>query len=306
MHDRYQYLWALGNGKFMVRQRNSLKLTDASLELQPFLESINPMRMVKLSPDAQSLLVETDLGKHSEDENQRLQADALFGPREDVLMTVLRLSDRTILMRARALNVSDVPMISEGYLEVLEAQGEQWMLRYRPFSGEPSVIANVASSCRPIEGPLNDHATLVTVCPDRGTDHILQAISLTGKTLWTYHRDGHFIWPTQAVSQSGRRIAFSTLRVSRPLSTYDPFDETEVQAQRVDVLDADTGQLELTQYATPALSAGQNYALSADGDRFAVLRENAIEIYNLPPAAPQSADAGKPVVTAARDLAGAD
>ena len=45
-------------------------------------------------------------------------------------------------------------------------------------------------------------------------------------------------------------------------------------------------ELELTQYATPVLSAGQNYALSPDGDRFAVLRDNAIEIYNLPPAAP--------------------
>jgi hypothetical protein len=306
MHDRGQYMWALGNGKFMVRQRDSLNFTDASLELQPFLQSSSPLRMVKLSPDAQSLLVETDLEKNSKEEHQGLQADGLFGPREDVLLTVLRLSDRTVLMRARALNISDVPMISEGFLEALEAQGEQWMLRYRPFHGEPSVIANVASSCRPNEDPLNDHTTLVTVCPNRGTDHILQAISLTGKTLWTFHRDGHFIWPTQAVSQSGRRIAFSTLRVSRPLSTYDPFDETEVQAQRVDVLDADTGQLELTQYATPALSAGQNYALSAEGDRFAVLRENAIEIYNLPPAAPQSAEAGKPLVTTVSHLGGAD
>ncbi len=306
MHDRGPYLWALGNGKFMVRQRDSLSFTDASLELHPFLESSSPLRMVKLSPDAQSLLVETDLEKQNEGEHQGLQADGIFGPREDVLLTVLRLSDRTVLMRARALNLADVPMISGGYLETLEARGEQWMLRYRPFHGEPSVVANVASSCRPHEDPLNDHTTLVTLCPDRGTDHILQAISLTGKTLWTFHRDGHFIWPTQAVSQSGQRIAFSTLRVSRPLSTYDPFDETEVQAQRVDVLDVDTGQLELTQYATPALSAGQNYALSPDGDRFAVLRENAIEIYNLPPATPQNADAGKPLVTAAPDLGGAD
>jgi len=35
--------------------------------------------------------------------------------------------------------------------------------------------------------------------------------------------------------------------------------------------------------ATPILSAGQNYALSADGRRFAILREGAIEIYDLPP-----------------------
>jgi hypothetical protein len=37
------------------------------------------------------------------------------------------------------------------------------------------------------------------------------------------------------------------------------------------------------------LSAGQNYALSPDGGRFAVLRENAIEIYDLPPTTPETA-----------------
>ena len=39
------------------------------------------------------------------------------------------------------------------------------------------------------------------------------------------------------------------------------------------------------------------------GDRFAVLRENAIEIYNLPPTAPETAaNAGKPLVTNFADL----
>ncbi len=310
MHDRLRYLWALGNGKFMVRQRDSLQLTDASLELHPFLKSSSPLRLVKLSPDARLVLVETDLEKHTDEEHQRLQAeagaDSLFGPREDVLLTILRISDRSVLLRARALSISDVPIISEGYIETLAAQGDHWMLRYRPFSGESSVIANVESSCQPKEDPLNDRTTVVTVCTSRSADHILQAISLQGKMLWTYRWDSHYIWPTTAASESGRRIAFSTLRVSHPVNTYDPFDETEVQAQRVDVLDAETGQLELTQYATPALSAGQNYALSPEGDRFAVLRENAIEIYDLPPAAPQSADAGKPSVTAAPDLGGAN
>jgi hypothetical protein len=39
---------------------------------------------------------------------------------------------------------------------------------------------------------------------------------------------------------------------------------------------------------SPILTAGQNVALSPDGTRFAVLRNGAIEIYDLPPvAAPQ-------------------
>src|SRR5271155_4358585 len=202
MHDRGRYLWALGNGKFMVRQRDSLAIADANLEMHPFLQSSSPLRLVKLSPDGRLLLVETDLEKHTEEEHRRLAeaagAEGLFGPREDVLLTGLRISDRSVLLRARALSVSDVPIISEGYIETLAAQGAHWMLRYRPFNGEPTVIANVASSCRPNENPVNDQTTVVTVCSNRSEGHNLQAISLQGKTLWTYHWDNHYIWPTTA------------------------------------------------------------------------------------------------------------
>src|SRR5271163_839888 len=69
MHDRGRYLWALGNGKFMVRQRDTLEFTDASLELHAFLHSSSPLRLVKVAPDAQSVLVETDLEKHSAEEH---------------------------------------------------------------------------------------------------------------------------------------------------------------------------------------------------------------------------------------------
>ena len=295
MHDRGRYLWALGNGKFMVRQRDSLQLTDASLELRPFINSTTPLRLIKLSPDARLVLVETDLERHTPEEHERLVeaslAEDLPPPREDVQMTILRVDDRSVVLRARTLSVTDLPIISNGYIETLSAQGDHWMLRYRPFIGEPSVIADVASSCRPSESPLNDETTVVNICSERGDDHFFQAISLSGKKLWTYRWDNHYIWPTSASSESGTRIAFSTLRVAHPVNTYDPFDETEVEAQRVEVLDVNTGRLEFTQYATPVLSAGQNYALSPNGGRFAVLRDNAIEIYDLPPAARESGNA---------------
>src|SRR5271170_7139265 len=66
LHDRGRYLWPLGDGKFMVRQRDSLLTTDSSLELQPFLQSSSPLRLVKLSPDLRTLLIETDMEKHTE------------------------------------------------------------------------------------------------------------------------------------------------------------------------------------------------------------------------------------------------
>ncbi len=36
-HDRLAYLWPYGDGQFLVRIRDSLFLTDASLEMRPYL-----------------------------------------------------------------------------------------------------------------------------------------------------------------------------------------------------------------------------------------------------------------------------
>jgi hypothetical protein len=288
LHDRGRYLWALRDGRFLLRQRDSIFVTDSSLQLQPYIESASPIRLVKLSPDARMLLVENDLEKHTEDEHERLMRAAretgASPPREDVQMTIIRTADRTAVLRARALNIGDLPLIANGYIENLSAQGNHWMLRYVPFQGEPAVMADVASACKPDENPLSADVAFVRTCSERSDDHMFEAISVSGKRLWNYRWDSHYIWPTTATSENGRRIAFSTLRVTRPVSAIDPIEDTDLQAQRIDVLDVETGHLELTQFATPILSAGQNYALSPDSLRFAVLRENAIEIYDLPPA----------------------
>lgn len=284
MHDRARYLWALRDGHFLVRQRDTLMATDSSLELHPYLQSATPIRLVKLSPDGRLLLVESDSGKKPEEEPAQTTFDGLFGPspRRDVQLSILNTQTRRIVGQSRALKPVDMPLIENGYVEALAAKGDHWMVRYQPFQGEPSVIADVASSCYPSEDPLNEKTLGVSLCPHGGADHIVEAISLSGKTMWTYRWDSHFIWPTTASARNGQKIAFSTLRVSRSLSAMDPFDETELQAQRIEVLDVETGRLELTEFATPMLSGGQNYALSPDGSRFAVLRENAIEIYDLP------------------------
>jgi len=286
MHDRARYLWALRNGKFLVRERDTLLTTDAKLELHSYLQSETPIRLVKLSPDARLLLVESDIDTPAEE--QKPAGDGLLEDpppqRAGVKLSIINTETGKVTGEAQAYTTTDLPLIENGFMEALSAKGDHWMLRYRPLHGEPSVVAEVASSCHPNENPLSATTVFVGVCPNGNGDHIFQAISLNGKRLWTYRWDSHFIWPTTATAQNGQRVAFSTLRVARALSAIDPFDESELQGQRIEVLDVDTGRLALTEFATPMLSGGQNYALSPDGDHFAVLRENAIEIYNLPAA----------------------
>ena len=65
-------------------------------------------------------------------------------------------------------------------------------------------------------------------------------------------------------------------------------NDEDVREQVVQVFDSATGALLLTTNASPILCAGENFALSDDGEHLAVLREGAIEIYKVPPlAAPE-------------------
>ena len=76
MHDRSRYLWPLGGGRFLVRQRNTLSLTDASLKLHPYIDVATPVLQTEVSPDGRILLVEHQYERHTPEEHSRLEAQA--------------------------------------------------------------------------------------------------------------------------------------------------------------------------------------------------------------------------------------
>jgi hypothetical protein len=88
------------------------------------------------------------------------------------------------------------------------------------------------------------------------------------------------------MAESGASVAISWLAVSRPVSAREAIDDAEVQNQVLSVLDSRTGSLRLALLINPIVSAGGNFALSADGNRLAVLNHGAVEVYDLPAPAP--------------------
>jgi hypothetical protein len=130
---------------------------------------------------------------------------------------------------------------------------------------------------------MSKDVALIMGCPRSGNDHQISAINLDGKKLCEQRWESRYIWPTFQLTQDGSRFAYSSLQVSHSVGIMDPVDESTIVNEMVGVFDTETGQLRLVKNATPIMSAGQNYALSPDGLRFAILRAGAIEIYDLPP-----------------------
>ena len=284
MHDRARYLWRLSDGHFLVRQRSSLFLTDPSLELRSYLSSDTALESVQISPDRKLIVVESE-SKNKDHPTVASTASAFLGPDPEakpVQIYVMRADTRSVIAHAETLNAVDIPMMGEARLMAIPGNQNRWLIRYMPFRGEARTLVEVQSFCHPSEQPMSNNVTLIVTCPRSSNDHQIFAVDLDGKTLWQQRWESRYIWPTFQLTLDGSRFAYSSLQASHSVGIMDPIDETNISNQMVGVFDTQTGQLRLVKNATPILSAGQNYALSPDGLRFAILREGAIEIYELP------------------------
>ena len=317
MHDRWRYLWALGGGKFLVRQKNSYSLTDASLKLHSYIDVPTPILSTEVSPDGRVLVIEHQYERHTAEQHHKLVAQAQeYGeppPPEDTQITVVNIASREVLAALRTESPISVPITSTGYVGVArdkdEAQGlagvgkdkgegkfdDQFLVRFIPFAGDSLVLGRVASQCTPHENFLNQKALVIESCGLKQGDIFLDAWTTDGKKLWTGRRDGHLVWPTFAYSRKGDRFALSMLHISHVIDLLDSLNDEDVREQVIQVFDSATGALLMATNASPILTAGQNFALSDDGERLAVLREGAIEIYNVPsPAAAEKTDTPAP------------
>lgn len=294
MHDRDQYLWALNDGRFLVRQKNSLFLTDDKLELHPYLTFDTPLRVVELSPDRKLMLLEVQKAAPQEPVSDGPSlasagsgADDLFGPAPKRMELILvRPGEKTVIARSEAKHIVALPLNDDGFIEIEPAkESNQWALRKSYFGGEPKEFGMVRSTCMPSLQPLSETVVLTIHCSANRTagNKVVTAVSTQTGTLWSDQWQDKYIWENFEYATDGSRFAYESIEVNRPIGRMDSIGVEDVKGQPVGVFDTESGKLELVENALPVLSGGRNYALSADGRRFAILRNGAIEVYDLPP-----------------------
>ena len=154
------------------------------------------------------------------------------------------------------------------------------------LAGDGDIIAQINSACEPSEKVLNQQSVLVLSCRPGHDDRFVAAYSLKSQKLWDGRWQSNFTWPSFRMAQDGASVAISWLAINHPVSAKDTINDNEVQSQVLSVLDSRSGSLRIALLLKPVVSAGGNFALSADGNRLAVLNHGEIEVYDLPPPAP--------------------
>jgi hypothetical protein len=280
-HDRSTYLWPYQDGQFLVRVRDSLFLTDASLELRPFLTLSAGLRDVQVSPDRKLTVLETDEPEKSQ---TAIGDTSVLGTGTPVKVMILPSGTNRAIAESHAREAMHVPLLGEGLLGTLEGPKlGSWVVRWTPFQGDPRTLAEVMSDCRPTPDAVSASVALIVGCYLDGDDRRVTAVSNDGQELWQARWENKYVWGWFTSAENGSRFVYESLEVNRPVSTFDALYPEDIEAQLAGVYDTLSGKLVLVKNASPVLTAGQNVALSPDGMRFAVLRDGAVEIYDLPP-----------------------
>jgi hypothetical protein len=283
LHDKRRYLYNLGNGKFFLRDRDTVQVGDASLQLKPFLQFPGPVLWMEVDPSRQFLQTGSSEPPTQASATARAGA-ASDGPvpsqKSDLVLRILRREDGKVMMVSHVRSAVHLPINGEGYLELLRGSGANWSLNFDYFSGGNTLIGQVESACTPLLDFISPGEVLATGCSSNG-DSKLMALGLNGKRLWQSPA-GSSVWPVLVTNATGTRIGRESLMAGREMSTIAPLEPEDIKGQDVQIMDAATGKLVLRAAATPVFDVGGNMAISPSGRRVAIMMGRNLQIFELP------------------------
>jgi VWFA-related protein len=294
LHDRRRYLWPLGSGTFLLRKLNDLYIVDSNLQEQLLLSSPKPLLWVSVTPGGGQIIVETA----NEAGGATAKAPSPGSPSAPKPKFVARFLDAKTLTPRRTVpldQVVDLNGTNTGYVDLLH-KGDIWLIRFGPSPSQRNNIARVRSRTVPDVVYAGNHSLLIGRCATVKCDYSVTSFSVTGRRLWRQHWSRFRYYPAVARDLDSSRFGVSSLQIlplqnSDALGTpaYDPDDPLQADLSQPDIFQQDiqifetaSGSPVLSLTVTPAVLNGQNFSLSPDARRVAVLEGDALELYDLP------------------------
>lgn len=282
LHDRARYLYNLGKGQFLLRDKDTISIGDAALQLKPLMHFPGPVLWMEVDPSGKYLVTGSE-------EPAKKQAKAGDGPETDdetdTVLRILRREDGKIMLVSHVRSSVHVPINGEGYIELLRGRGNAWALSLDRFDGGETPVGQLDSACSPMVNFLSEKQFLVTGCTSSG-DPTLQSMGMNGKRLWDLNLGNAILWPVLVTNADGTRLARETLLSSRSVNAMAPIEADDIKGQDVMVLDAATGKMVLRAAASPVFDAGGNVAISPSGRRVVIVMDANLQVFELPAPAP--------------------
>jgi len=304
MHDHGRYLWALGQGRFLLRVGTTLSTFapmanmasgDAFRRVNFPYRSLHPSA-VFVSHDGAMLTIETEHVVQAGAAKVATWGDLEKSQQSTTLIDLLRITGDGSVGSPVAVTAAKtlksprpllLPVNADGYLWATEDDHDanQWMLTFDGFGGKTLQLGPTRSSCEPRVQLVSRSEYVLVTC--QGTDDQVKVTA--------YGFDGHENWeepftgfnaPAFAYAPEAGRFAMS--RTMPAVQALDRDGGGTAERQELRVYQTESGDLLLKVPCTPVMKTAENFDMSADGRTVAVIREGAIWIYTLP--APSARD----------------
>jgi hypothetical protein len=295
VYGRERYLWMLRGGQFLLSDGSNLLEGDASLALKPLLKFPGTLLTVDTDPSQQFLLTNSReplaVAKTGEVPSpSTASADIDTGDddpsgQSDFVVRILRRDTGKVLLVSRVRSKVFLPINSDGYIESLRGNADNWILDLSYFTGGSRILGDVNSSCMPGTAFVSEQEVLATTCTDSGGNGMV-AMTTDGRTLWRDSFPEQAVLPQLTMAPDGLRIVRENLFVKQQITALTPLSSDDIKGQWLRVFDAATGNMVLEAPANPILDGGGNVAISPSGRRVALLGSGGIEVFELPAAPP--------------------
>lgn len=309
LHDSGRYLWNLGHGRFLLRVRNTLTTfaplanlaTGQAFRQRPLLNLPSRIGAVLVSPESDLAVVEV-AGKTAA---AAAVPAAVVGPapkpapvEEDgsgnstpVTLYFYRLHipeagdhvQATIAGMAHSVAFGGLPATGAGHLAIVDQGHQQWAFDFHPYNGKVLPLSPFDSSCRPIPHFVSSSEFISFGCHGGNTPQVIGGFNMSGDEMWEQNLFGDFVAVSFSFAPSSGRFAMARVMGDPALDLSGTVSDSSYTSQNVVVYQTESGKQIFHIDCSPIARAGQNFALSPDGKKLAVIREDAIEEFALPP-----------------------
>jgi hypothetical protein len=291
-HDHGQYLWNLGRGRVLLRIRNTLTTFAPMVNLprgdafaqRPFIRTDRRIGGILLSPDADLMILETMdnrdpevLGDQHDKDDKPVQINffrliSLAGDDMDVRPAGV--------LRSRA--AGRIPANAAGFIAILDEGRQHWSFDFKSYGGQTKELAGFDSTCRPSPVLVSRSEFIAFGCHASHTPQVIGAFNMRGEEMWEQNMSESYVSPSFAYAPGSGRFVISRVLTRASMVEDETVSADMFDAQAVTVYQTDSGRQLLRVDAAPIARAGQNFALSPDGMRLAVIRNGSLEVYSLP------------------------
>lgn len=306
LHDSGQYLWNLGHGRFLLRIHDTLTTFAPLANLasgRPFqqrslLMTDRKIGVLLLSPESDLLIVESAAKKPRTPD----PVTPLFGPtpkpseaeQDDpgsIALTFYWLSlpgsgDQVRVALAgvaRANHFGDLAAMSAGTLGTVDEGRQHWGFDFKPFKGKAKELAPFDSTCHPRPQFVSSSEFVAFGCHNTDSPTVLGGFNLNGDEMWEQNLYGDYVASSMSFAPQSGRFALGRVLGEGSADGLQQIAGGALTGQTVTVYQTESGKQLLHIDCSPIARAGENFALSPDGMSLAVIRENALEVYSLPP-----------------------